>query len=65
MCDHSKSVAELCNKLDHFGVVLLMWGANIPTIYYGFFCDHDLRMTYWMIVRGRPLRTRYNMFRIN
>jgi hypothetical protein len=28
-----------------------MWGAGIPTIYYGFPCDHDLRLTYWGMVR--------------
>jgi hypothetical protein len=28
-----------------------MWGANIPTIYYGFICDYELRLTYWVIVR--------------
>lgn len=51
MCDHSKSVAEFYNKLDYVGIVVLMWGANVSTIYYGFVCDHGLRMTYWVTVR--------------
>lgn len=29
-----------------------MWGANVPTIYYGFIRDYKLRLTYWVTVRG-------------
>lgn len=27
-----------------------MWGAGIPTIYYGFFCNPNLRLIYWASV---------------
>lgn len=27
-----------------------MWGAGIPTIYYGFFCNESLRLLYWSSV---------------
>jgi hypothetical protein len=28
-----------------------MWGANVSTIYYGFICDVQLRLIYWVTVR--------------
>ncbi|ORY58713.1 mPR-like GPCR protein [Pseudomassariella vexata] len=45
--NHSPSFASLGNKLDYLGILVLMWGASIPTIYYGFFCDSSLRHLYW------------------
>ena len=27
-----------------------MWGASIPTIYYGFYCDSELQKFYWIMV---------------
>lgn len=49
--NHSCTVSKFCNKLDYLGIVVLMWGAGVPTIYYGFPCDYDLRLTYWGMVR--------------
>ncbi|KAM0714819.1 hypothetical protein Q7P37_009283 [Cladosporium fusiforme] len=45
--NHSCAVSRFCNKLDYLGILVLMWGAGIPTIYYGFPCDPHLRLTYW------------------
>lgn len=27
-----------------------MWGAGIPTVFYGFLCDSHLRVLYWTMV---------------
>jgi adiponectin receptor len=37
-------------QLDFQGVILLMWGATIPLIYYGFYCDIILKYCYWTLV---------------
>jgi adiponectin receptor len=44
-------VSKLCNKLDYLGILILMWGAGIATIFYGFSCDQKLRLTYGAAVR--------------
>jgi predicted membrane channel-forming protein YqfA (hemolysin III family) len=48
--NHSLSLSRYCNKLDYVGIVVLMWGAAISTIYFGFPCDPKLRLFYWMTV---------------
>ena len=48
--NNSKEVAARCNKLDYLGILVLMWGAGIPTIYYGFYCNESLRWLYWTSV---------------
>ncbi|KAF2172858.1 hypothetical protein M409DRAFT_62526 [Zasmidium cellare ATCC 36951] len=48
LCNHSCNYAHFCNRLDYLGILVLMWGAGVPTIFYGFFCDSKLRWTYWM-----------------
>ncbi|KAI1267146.1 putative hemolysin-III channel protein Izh2 [Xylariaceae sp. FL1019] len=47
MWNHSHSLTSFCNKLDYLGILVLMWGAGIPTIYYGFLCNPRLRLLYW------------------
>ncbi|KAK3348975.1 hemolysin-III channel protein-like protein Izh2 [Lasiosphaeria hispida] len=46
---HSPDVFSLGLKLDFQGVILLMWGANIPLIYYGFICNPELQLIYWSL----------------
>ncbi|KAK3334220.1 mPR-like GPCR protein, partial [Cercophora scortea] len=48
--NHSPPVASFANKLDYLGILVLMWGASIPTIYYGFWCDPWWRGFYWAIM---------------
>lgn len=48
--NHSQRFAAWGNQLDYLGIVLLMWGATIPTVYYGFHDDITLRNTYWAVV---------------
>lgn len=50
MWNHSHAVTSFCNRLDYLGILVLMWGAGIPTIYYGFFCNPNLRLIYWASV---------------
>jgi len=50
LCNHSESVAKFGNKLDYMGIVFLIWGSFIPSIYYGFSAEPHLRRTYWTMV---------------
>ena len=45
--NHSPKVQKFGNQLDYLGIVILMWGSTIPSIYYGFYCDPRLQKTYW------------------
>ena len=44
---HSPKVQSFGNQLDYLGIVILMWGSTIPSIYYGFYCDPRLQKIYW------------------
>ncbi|KAI9883783.1 MAG: galactokinase [Watsoniomyces obsoletus] len=48
--NHSPLVASLGNKLDYVGIVLLIWGSFVASIYYGFGSHPHLRMTYWTMI---------------
>lgn len=50
MSNHSHEVASSMNKLDYLGIILLIWGSFIPSIYYGFSCEPKLITTYWSMV---------------
>jgi adiponectin receptor len=50
--NHSQHVARLGNKLDYVGIVFLITGSFIPSIYYGFYCQPRLQKTYWTMVSG-------------
>lgn len=45
--NHSPKVQKFGNQLDYLGIVILMWGSTIPSVYYGFYCDPKLQKTYW------------------
>lgn len=47
MCQ-SKKALELCNKLDFQGLVLMIWGATVPLVYYAF-CDLNLQVCYLVL----------------
>lgn len=46
---HSEAAYFLGMKLDIQGVLVLMWGATIPLVYYTFPCDLGLRVGYWAL----------------
>lgn len=50
LCNHSCGVSRFCNQLDYMGILVLMWGAGIPSIYYGFICHPHLQSLYWTLV---------------
>ena len=49
--NHSESVARFGNRLDYVGIVFLIWGSFVPSIYYGFSAEPRLMRTYWTMVR--------------
>ena len=48
--NHSESVARFGNRLDYMGIILLIWGSFIPSIYYGFSAEPALIRVYWTMV---------------
>ena len=48
--NHSPRVNKLGNQLDYVGIVLLITGSFVPSIYYGFWCDPTLQIVYWTMV---------------
>jgi adiponectin receptor len=48
--NHSPRVNTFGNQLDYLGIVILMWGSTIPSVYYGFYCDPGLQKRYWTVV---------------
>ena len=49
--NHSADLAAFGNQLDYLGIVVLMWGSTIPTVYYGFYCNQPLQVLYCTMVR--------------
>ncbi|KAJ1309564.1 hypothetical protein OPQ81_006337 [Rhizoctonia solani] len=43
---HSPMVAKKCHMLDYTGIVVLTVGSFYPCVYYGFYCDPYLQVTY-------------------
>jgi adiponectin receptor len=50
LSNHSPRVNRIGNQLDYVGIVLLITGSFIPSVYYGFWCDPGLQMLYWTMV---------------
>ena len=50
LSNHSPSVNKFSNQLDYVGIVALITGSFIPSIYYGFFCEPALQRLYWGMV---------------
>ncbi|KAK0712672.1 hemolysin-III related-domain-containing protein [Lasiosphaeria miniovina] len=46
---HSPSALHAGQRLDFYGIILLMWGANIPLVYYSFACAPALQARYWAL----------------
>ncbi|KAJ3206207.1 hypothetical protein HDU67_008309 [Dinochytrium kinnereticum] len=45
-CCHSHEVAKAWNKADYVGIVFLIVGSFIPSLFYGFYCSKSLQLTY-------------------
>lgn len=48
--NHSQAVAKFGQRLDHIGIVVLIWGSFIPSIYYGFRAEPGLIRLYWAMI---------------
>ncbi len=55
LCNHSPEVSRLGNKLDYSGIVFLIVGSFVPSMYYGLFCQPELRTVYLSMVSGLAL----------
>lgn len=53
--NHSQRVAQLGNQLDYVGIVLLITGSFVPSIYYAFYCEPRLQQAYWGMVSGQVM----------
>ena len=51
--NHSPEVSQFGNQLDYVGIVALITGSFVPSVYYGFYCEPGLQMVYWAMVGGQ------------
>ena len=58
IANHSPKIAAFGNQLDYAGVVILMWGSTIPSVYYGLYCDPHLQKLYWSLFNDLYLHMR-------
>ncbi|TPX59883.1 hypothetical protein PhCBS80983_g02144 [Powellomyces hirtus] len=49
-CCHSRGVAAIWLRGDYVGIVTLIMGSFVPSIYYGFFCNPSLQAVYLTII---------------
>lgn len=57
LTNHSPLVNQVGNQLDYVGIVLLITGSFVPSVYYGFWCDPALQKLYWIMVSSPSLRS--------
>jgi adiponectin receptor len=50
LSNHSERVAKFGNRLDYIGIILLIWGSFVPSIYYGFAQHPRLVRLYWSMI---------------
>lgn len=50
LANHSAAVARRGNALDYLGIVALIWGSFVPSIYYGFHDRPALVRLYWTMI---------------
>ncbi|KAG0155093.1 Hly-III-like protein [Penicillium digitatum] len=48
--NHSPTVARIGNALDYIGIVGLIVGSFVPSVFYGFYCVPDLQHRYWAMI---------------
>jgi adiponectin receptor len=48
--NHSPLVARIGNSFDYVGIVGLIVGSVIPSVYYGFYCAPQLQQLYWTMI---------------
>jgi adiponectin receptor len=58
--NHSPIVNRMGNKLDYVGIVFLITGSFIPSVFYGFYCHPHLQEFYWTMVCSSPMPLKYS-----
>lgn len=53
--NHSPMVAYISNACDYLGIVGLITGSFIPSVYYGFYCMPQLQRLYWAMISSLGL----------
>ncbi|EGC40947.1 hemolysin-III family protein [Histoplasma capsulatum var. duboisii H88] len=48
--NHSPAVARIGNAMDYIGIVGLITGSFIPSVYYGFYCVSRFKKIYWTMI---------------
>lgn len=48
--NHSERTYALFSQLDFIGIVILIWGCTLPSIYYDFYCDPSHQLKYYILV---------------
>ena len=48
--NHSPAVARVGNALDYVGIVGLIVGSFVPSVFYGFYCVPELQWRYWTMI---------------
>ncbi|MCJ1244285.1 hypothetical protein MMC30_001483 [Trapelia coarctata] len=49
IASHSKRLFDIGIQLDFQGIVILMWGASAPMVYYTFYTEPKLQKIYWSV----------------
>lgn len=55
LSNHSPRVARMGNKLDYLGIVCLIWGSFIPSVYYGLLEHPSHVKFYWIMVSNSAI----------
>ena len=58
--NHSPLVNRLGNQLDYIGIVLLIAGSFVPSVFYGFWCEPALQKVYWVMVGGLYIHLQFH-----
>jgi len=56
LSNHSPRISNLGNKLDLLGIVCLIWGSMVSIIYYGWYCERNIKISYCTMVSNAPVR---------
>lgn len=57
--NHSPRVARIGNGFDYVGIVFLITGSFVPSIFYGFYCQSTFQIAYWSMICGLGLICSY------
>lgn len=50
LSNHSPKINQWGNQIDYLGIVVLISGSFVPSVYYGFYCEPMLQRCYWSMI---------------